>query len=387
MADFISLAALLAKSTTDAIKRKLLSICDALGLQTETWHPGDPTRTVLDAVARLFGQDDGFEDLIGESLRGRYLDLATGNWLTLLARYGFNVTRRGASYATTTLRLTNASGAVYVFDSDDLTAKNSATGATYRNSTAGTLLGNSTLDLVITAEVGGADSTSAIGEIDALVSSLPNVTCTNILAAVGQDEEEDEALRIRCRAKLQSISPAGPKGAYDYIATTPELNGGANVTRSRTFGNKSTGVVRQYLANAAGGVSGGDVALVADAIERLANPLCFNYIAASAVNVVVPVTYELWVYSTISQPSSDVAELVEDALLTEITRVDIGGDIIPPALTGTLYQGRLEAAILAAVAPHGFRVIVTAPAGDVPLDNDEVATLGVVTATIHLISR
>jgi len=36
----------------------------------------------------------------------------------------------------------------------------------------------------------------------------------------GQNYESNNNLVIRCRERLQSLSPGGPSGAYDYFAKT-----------------------------------------------------------------------------------------------------------------------------------------------------------------------
>ncbi len=382
----VALATLIVPVTREQNFAALLGIATGLGLETETWRAGDPTRSEFYAVAIEAELRDA---LIVDTIRGGYLDLSGEEWLTLLAQYRFNVTRRAASAGTCTIRLTNASVAPFDFEAGDVTVRNSTTLQTYRTTTGGTLAGGigQTLDLEVEAEVAGSDSTSGVGEVDELVTALPNVTGTNTTAAIGSDEESDAALIERCRAKFASLSPAGPKAAYHYAATTAELNGGANVTRTRVVADSSTGDVTVYLANDSGAVAAGDVTLAEEGIETWATPLCIDCTVQSAVAQVQAITYTLWVYDSIALTTEEIETLVEDALTEEFKRIPVGGDIIPPATTGKLYQGRIIACIIAAVSPHGFRVSLAIPAADVDLDPSEVLTLGAVTATINQVVR
>lgn len=383
----VALATLLVPVTRDQNFASLLGIASGLGLETETWHSGDPTRETLYAVAI---EAELKEALIGDTIRGGYLDLSGDDWLTLLARYRFNVERRAATKATTPIRLTNQSAAAFNdIAPGDITARNSTTKATYRSTTGGDLAGGigETLDIEVEAEIAGSGGTSGAGEIDELVTALPNVTVTNLTAAIGTDAESDAALIERCRAKFQSLSPAGPKAAYHFAATSPELNGGASVTRTRVVADSDTGQVTVYLANDSGPVSSGDRDLAEEAIETWANPLCIDCTVLAATAQSQAITYTLWIYDSVALTNAKVQDLIQTALEEEFKRIPVGGDIIPPATTGKLYQGRVIATILAAVAGHGFRVVLATPAADVDLDPSAVLTLGVVTGTINQVVR
>lgn len=379
----VSLETLVSAADKDAILARLLVIAAALNLDTETWASGDPTRTLFDALSRMIEADD---PVLVDAINGGFIGLAEGDWLTLAARYMRNTERIAATAATCTIQLTNAGGANYTFDAGDVTVRNSATGATYRSTTGGTLVGGGTLDLEVEAEEAGTDSNSGVGDIDELVVALPNVTVTNTTAAAGTDEESDDALEARANAKLGALSPAGPALGYEYIAKTPEFNGGVTVTRTRVLADSDTNAVTVYLADADGAVSEPTRASVEDGLETWANPATVLLTVTAASNYTLAITYELWVYDEISMTESEVEALVEEALLTALSAKAIGGDVIPPATTGKVYQGWIEAAILAAVDPHGFRVSVTVPAADVSLTIGQVAVLGTVTPTVHLVA-
>lgn len=380
----VALSSLASEETAASFLSKMIVIAQALGLTTESWQDGDPDLTLFDAFARI---QETKEAGIVSIVKAGFLDLASGDGLTLCARYLFNTERNLATYATCTLRLTNASGVAVVLDPEDITVQNSTTGATFRNTTGGTIAsGGGTLDVTIEAETAGSDATSGVGDVDELVSVIPGVTCSNTTAAVGSDEERDVDLKARAKAKLGALSPNGPSDAYAYVATTPELVNDAVVTRVRVLHDSTVGEVTVYLADDDGAVDAGTVTDVEAGIETWANPLCNSATVASASNAAIAVTYTLWVYESISKTSAEIEDLVETALLEGLRTRPIGGDIIPPALTGSIYKGWVEKTILSSVEPYGFRVSVSAPAADTSLTNAEVATLGVVTPTINMVA-
>ena len=382
------LAKLVVVGTRDAIYAKLLDLASAIGLDTETWEAGDPTRTLLDATARLA---ETWESLTSQAIEGGFLTLATGDWLTSLLRYNYAVERREATYAECTVRLTNGSAAtIGLLDVDDVTASNPTTGATYRNITSGTLAAGpgAILDLTFRAEVAGSDSSSAVSTITQLVTAIPGVTCSNTTAAVGADTETDEEARARGQAKLESISAGGPKGAYHYAITTPSLqaDGITAVTRTRVIPNSTIGTVTIYVAGPAGAVLPADVTKAQAAVETYAEPHCVTATVSNAVNLTQNITYTLWVYSTIAKTTAQIQTAVQDHLIAALAAKAIGGDVIPPATSGYLYKGWVEAEILKAVDPHGFRCTVSVPSADVPLSISNVVVAGTVTGTINLVA-
>lgn len=383
----ITIETLIQAVTATQIYARLVTIASALGLETESWRKGDPTRTTFDAVSRTEETRDA--DIV-LAIKGGFLDLASGSWLTLLARHGFNVERVGATYASATVRYTNGAAAqVEIENVDDVTARNSASKATYRNTEIGTLLGGigETLDIIFEAEVAGSGGTSGVGEIDELVDAIPNVSIASITSAVGVDAESDADLRARCRAKMQSISSGGPKGAYEFFATTPEYNGGANVTRVRVFPQSTTGHVTVIVAGPSGAVDPGDVTLVEDAIAVYATPLCITADVASASNLSLPITYGLAVYDTINKTSDEIKAIVSDALTAAFLVKKPGFDITPDTYPeGTVYKAYIEAVILNAVAPHGFSCVLTLPAADTNVVGNEVVIVGTITATVTVVA-
>jgi hypothetical protein len=378
-----SLATLLVQQTKSAIFDTCLAVGESLGLPVTSWREGDPTRSVYWVVSEL---GETLMRVVAQFCAAGFLDYAEGDWLTLLAAQGFNVEREAATYGSCLGTLTNAGGVSRTIGVGDLTVRNSTTQKTYHNTTGGVVPAGGTLEgVTFEADEAGSESNASVGEIDELVTTVLGLSVANTTAATGLDEQDDAGLRSACREKLGSLSPNGPRDGYAYVAKNADLTGTSGITRCRTFDDSDTGDVLVYLAGPSGAVSGPDLTAATTAILENATPLCITPTIASAVNVAVPVTYSLWVYDSAGLTTDEIEELVEDALAAVFASRPIGGDIIPPDSTGSLYHALLERTILG-VSSHAFRVSVSTPAGDTALDNDEVATLGAITPTVYVVA-
>ncbi len=381
----ISLASLLLRQTKADIYEYALGIANAIGLPVSTWTAGDPTRSLFHVEAEMF---EALEDSIAGYVSSGFLDEATGDWLIILAEQTFGVTVPPPTYATTDVVLTNPGGGFYPdIEAGDLTLKNTTTGKTYTNTTGGTLASGpgTTLTVTVVADEPGSDSSASAGEIDDLVTPLGSTTCTNPTAAVGTDLQSEETTRLQCRARRARATPNGPKDAYTDVALDPDLTGTNVITRARAYADSDTGDVTVYLAGPSGAIDEADRALVELAILENATPLCITPTVLSCTNVVVPVTYTLWIYKRSNKTAAEVEEEIEEALEQMLAAQPIGGDIISPATTGSLYLTLVESTIRG-VFPDAFRVSVSLPAADTALTNGQVAALGTVTATINIVT-
>lgn len=392
-----SLASLLIQETKERLYAKALEIAVAVGLPVTSWGDGDPTRSLYHILTDKLSVIEGIRKAY---IAAGFLDFAveyaeeTGDtrWLKITAKQIFNVDVTEATAASTTVTLTNGGGGEFTIEPGALTLKNSTTGATYTNTTGGTLLSGpgTTLDVdVVANEAGSASSASAL-EIDELVTTLLEVTCSNATAAVGIDEESPQNVAARCRAKTGVLSPNGPRDAYVYVAQTPEMTGTTGVTRARSIGDSDTGDVALYIAGPSGAVSSDDRDAVETAILAHATPLCITPDVDSATGVTIDVTYQLWLYSSVGLTENEVLEEVEDELERMFAARPIGGDVIANQ-PGRIYHSMIESTIrnTPKIRDHAFRVSLTAPAGDTDLQLDqiagEVAVLGAVTGTITFV--
>jgi phage-related baseplate assembly protein len=372
--------------TKEQARASILALCGALGLNTTAWQSGGVTRTIIAVVAQLFAS---FTEGVAYITRAGFLDLAEGGFLTLLAYFGFGVTRIAATFASGNLTVTNASGGLYKFKVGQFVVSNSVTKQTFVNAEAFELqpvgvTGNEAT-VAFRAQAAGAAGTSSPGDISQLVTSTIGVTVTNPTSFVGIDAELDPALRQRCRDKLGSLSPDGPKRAYAFIAKSAlDANGAPiGVNRVQVLPADGTGVVTIYLATTTGAVTGPNVTIIDDEIQQLVVPDAVTANVSSATNVVVPVNADFWIYTSSGLTTGEAQALVQQALNNYFPTIPIGGLSLDGATGGVLFRA-LEA-VITGVSEHSIEARIN-PEVDVLLDAGEVAVPGVYTITVHLVT-
>ncbi len=234
-------------------------------------------------------------------------------------------------------------------------------------------------DISIVADEVGTDSNAAAGKVTQIGNA--NLTCTNVGAILGEDEETDPELRTRCREKLGALSAAGPKEIYAFIAKTELYSATATrITRVSPVTDPVTGEISCYLATASGAPSAADVTIVDEAFDRWATPWCTGASAVAAEDLVIPITYEVWVKGS-ALTVAQIETAIELALIAYFKTIPIGGDIVDAEPNGQVRQGILELVIGRAI-PEIIKVVVSLPADDVDLDEEEVAVLGAITPTV-----
>jgi hypothetical protein len=369
--------------TRQQVQKSIYDVLALVGVSTTGWKPGAVVRTMIVASSIVLA---AFSQLMASIARSGFLELAEGQWLTLVARYVYNVEREEATFAEGELTLTNTGGGLFALDPDDLVVSNPTTGKTYRNTGTIVLAPLAVLVVPIRATEAGAASTSSPGAITHLETTLLGVTCANATAVVGRDEEEDPLLRTRCLEKLGSLSPNGPWDAYSFAARNAKSADGTTigVTRVRVtkdgFGNVNT-----YVATASGGVTGTSGDAVTDfgavnlAIQRLAAPLAVTANVFSAAPVSVAVTYQVWLYNTSGLTPQQIEDAIAAKLATFMSTQPIGGNVIG-AGPGKVFLDAIRTVIGSAL-PQIFHVVVTVPAADVELAISQVPVLGTPTAT------
>jgi len=366
------------------------AIYNALGVRkaaTTAWKTGAVVRTIIAGVAIVLA---ALSNLQAAVARGGFLELATEDWLTLLAEYVFGVARIDATFATGDVTFTNTSASVYSGGADDLIVQNSTTEATYRSTGSWTIPAGGSATIEVKAVEAGSDSTSEATKIDALVTTLTGVTCSNAAAIVGADEEEDAALRTRCLQRTGALSPMGPADAYGYAARNAVTADGdaIGVTRVATEA-PGDGSVNVWVATASGAVTGDpanpatDLGAVAAAIYDEAEPLAVEAVVASANAGLVHVTYELWCYSSCGLTETEIENLVFDALTELLQNTPIGGHVV--GSTRKVYVSDITSAI-DSVRPEIFAVNVTLPTSDPIPTIDQVPVLGTVNPTVNLVA-
>lgn len=392
----LSLDELTSPISSDEAEEKLYDVLDGVGTNTSSWKAGSWRRGVVTGCAILYS---AFTQLSSNLAKMGFVELSEGVWLTLKARYDFQVERDSATFATGSYELTNSGGGLFELEAGDLVVLNPTTRKSYRNTEPITLEPLSELTITIEALEAGSASTSTPDTITEFVTPLDGVTGTNPSSIVGTDEEEDPTVKTKCSEKLGSLSPMGPWDAYAYAARTALRTDGTSVgvTRVRTtkdgFGN-----VYCYVATATGEVTGDaddaetDLGAVNEAVQRLAAALGDTAWTISATAVPIAVTYALWVYRTSGLTDAQISDAAALSITTFLSAQPIGGDVIDPDL-GKVFKSGIEGAISSTRQPTDattklpiFRVVLSTPASDTELAISEVAVPGTITPTINQVT-
>lgn len=286
----ISIFSLFQPDTPQSLLTTLLSILQALNQPVTSWRSGDPSITDLNVYAN---QGASYSQQIATIVQGGFLDYAAQvtpdpsvtpgalpGWLDVIASSGFNLpnTQGGtgripALQAPVSMSFVNTGTAQGPFPPLTFHVYNPTTNQTYSNVSQFTIGAGTTAGVAFIADISGVSGGSTgPNTITALATPLIGVTCTNPLGAVGVNAESNTALVARCRSKMGSLSPNGPKLAYDFVSKTIPLpsplvalaSGSRTtptrpVTRTKQVTNLATGVVSNFVAHAAGAYQSPDL--------------------------------------------------------------------------------------------------------------------------------
>lgn len=336
----------------------------SMGIPADKWRKGGVGRSLLMTVATTFY---ALGVIITGLASSGFLNTATGDWLSLLAKYVYGVTRITATQASGTIYQTNTGGNLYTWNPGDLIVQDAVTLKTYQNTTlVSSKPGDVSLPIPIAALEFGTASNANPGEITKFVSSVNGVSITNPAPLVATNDQSDTDLVAACLARLGALSLLGPRGAYAY-AIQFALNGGTpvNITRWTISPSSSTGTVAISLASPSGAASVGDVAAVLANIEAVARPDTVTVVAAAAAVTTYTPTITVWARTTAGLDATALTALVLTALTNYIAKYAIGGLPKPPATQGYLYDESVRA-ICQAAHPSIFAVDTASPV-DLPV--------------------
>mgnify|MGYP000383068830 FL=1 len=381
--------------TSAEIKANIYAAIEAFGAKTTSWKPGAVARTIIAANSIVLSAFSTLQQRLAQS---GFLELATGQWLTIVAKEVYNVTRDDGSFAAGDVTLTNTAGGVYPMGIGDVIVLNTTTSKTYRNTEAFTLAAFGTEIVNFEAVELGADSTANPGDIDALETVLTGVTVTNVSALVGKDAATDAELRTLCLAKTGTLSPNGPADAYRFVSLSAETTDGesAGVTRI-TVTPDGAGNVRVVVANGAGTLAGtvGDLTTplgaVDEAIQTQVVPLAVTTTTFAATPQSVPVTYEVWVKSTVGLTETQLGDVIDLALTNYMATVPIGGTR-KVAGGGFVFKEAVASIIGATVGQASLidfdldDIGGDTPEGDLAILTDSAPVQGTITRTINVVS-
>lgn len=364
-----SLTDLVTLITKDQAKSTILSLMKGLDFPVTAWQPGNPSFKIIDAFCDLTKEVRESVQLIA---KGGYLDLASGGWLTLLAKGQYFVDRKPAVFAEGKATLSAISGAgPYVITPGQLVASD-ATGKRFINTTGGTLTaGPSALQLTWKAEQQGAPHNLIPGALSILNTPLAGVSISNPdlggntwLTVVGVDEESDADLRARCRLRWATLAIQAPADAYKFWA----LEASTAVTRVYVDDQNpdGPGTFTVYLAGPVGFVAPSFVSAV-DAYLQPKRQIGAILTTASATNSPISLA------ATIHAPASLGLTVgkVQDAWNAYFRTLPIGGLRIPALAPSRIFRDQLEKVTQS--LGDGIVVDLTTPASDLSLGNNQVA--------------
>lgn len=367
--------------TEEEALEKALDILETIGLPSRSWRKGNVARSILRPLCRTFAD---FTTLMAAAIRGGFLDLAQGAWLTALAYYVFGVTRITAGFAQGYATFHNSSGLTY--DSGNagpgqVRIKNPATNKVYENTETLNVAGGGTATIAIRAVEVGSASSSASNTITAFETVLFGLSVTNPKAIIGSDDETDEELRQHCRNKLGALSLRGPRGAYEYAVREAKRDDGTpvDINRLSVSPASSKGIVTVHVASPGGAPDGDDLDAIRTSIERFARPDSVTAVVQAATEVAFTRSITIWAQRTDGVDAAQIEAAANAALVALIRNWRIGGRSKPPTqLQGYLYADAVAAAIKSS---HSAIYDVDGVGSDMALAPGQVAVLATALTT------
>jgi hypothetical protein len=136
-----------------------------------------------------------------------------------------------------------------------------------------------TQSVIFAGDAIGPQGNAGVGNINQLITAAPKCYCGNLVTLAGAPWQSNASLAAICRAKLATLTPNGPQGAYLFFAlaastilaggalanglvlasplpVTPVTLDGGPITRALVSQSTATGIVLTTLANASGPVGG-----------------------------------------------------------------------------------------------------------------------------------
>lgn len=348
------------------------------------WNPGAPYLFFLQLMSKLLEVSDLLAVLIAKS---GFLDLAEGEWLTLLARSFYELERQPAGFAKGQVLFTVAPGAGPYPITAGSHYVSAPTGQRYVTTNPAPVQISSAAPVSIPVQALVPGDAANIGLNTPLALDAPGllgVTVTNPVVAngtwlteAGTPEEPDGRLRERCHGRWPQLANARGLPPVAETLISLALTVRPDVTKCRVYSNLRNGQaaaqwVTVYLAGPAGAVQPPAVAAVLAALlPRMG--LNDKLDVRSAVAVQVPVVATVNFLAEFNTAANRAQILANLAALQAV--VPIGGRVYRTNLIKVL-EGGADPLIATQKAVHGVRdVVLNLPAADLVLNFDSVAAL------------
>lgn len=374
------LAELLSYVPRETIVTQSLEVAQAIGLPATAWVPISIGRELLYINAQIASN---FSVVTQEgAVAGGFLTYAKGQWLTLCAYEIFDAERIESTSATGKIGLSNSTGVPFNFVAGGVRILNENSRKTYTAQAGGTVPAGGNLTSVdfIADEPGDASNLTST-DVLSLVVTVPGVEPYFVEDLIGQNEEGDEALRVRSREANAKASPNGPQDAYQYFAKTTLRSDGSNVGVTRTNLVQGNGTVTLYLADADGALSSPDRQTVFDYVNANVVPTGFTVGIPdpSCQELSVPITITLTPNPDATASHADTEEDIRLAIVDYFATIPIGGD--KAQTFQGIYRDTLVQLIRNAAGPDVLSVVIAAPAANVPLTSNQIPIIGTYTPT------
>jgi uncharacterized phage protein gp47/JayE len=365
----------------EAAKTKLRD----LGFRITNLRPGGVFYTLLEMANQ--GLADLY-NLLKTVVPQLYVDTATGDWLDLRAAE-YEVYRKLAQKTQGNVIFgRNASGGNVVIPAGTIVAT-----AVDRYGerlqfvvTTQTVLEEGSLEVTVPveAEFAGAKYNAGSGQISELVTYIAGIDyVTNTadwITREGTDDETDDALRARVKAKWSQLSAGGTRDAY--IAWAQEVPG-VVVVRVDDQLPRGQGTVDVIITGSAGLPTQDLVDQVQAHIDER-KPLCADVLVMGPTPVYVDFDVTLHVHPD----HGDLAEIQAEAedIIDRMFRYD---ETDTSGITKVSPEfGVIRAQVIANLMTieHVLNVTLSAPATDVPVNARELAVKGAVTVRVQRVS-
>lgn len=326
------------------VLRALLTDAIAVGLKVTAWAKGSPTRAVYWGVSKAL---HGLSQQIGVIADQGSRKTAKGAALKVHASEVYGITVPEATFATTTLLISNPNGGEYPYSPNNpLILTSSVTKKIYVSQGTGVILGlTNNQPLPVQAQEAGSASTALPGQINQWVSSVDGLTILQPNPAIGQDAPSDTDVDAACGARVgfvptaSTIGAGGAPGAYESVARTgPDGGGGVPrpdgsriaVTRVRVISDGAGGV-QVVVADQDGPITTSDLALVDAAIKAYSTPSGTGGSAAvNAITAPILVGYIAYVPATSSATDAECEAAGTAAIVSHFATRRIGGYELAP---------------------------------------------------------
>lgn len=339
MALIVNYSKLVETITEEAGYQYVLQLAKTFKYPATSFLPGSIGYTILKTMGAVLSIFSDSTKSITEQL---YVDTSSSEFLTLLAKGHFDITRFPETQTVIEPRLTVSTAVPASYDAETITIKVGDVEFFNTEDFSITYEDINTIgykDISFTSTEYGADTRVSTGIIPIFQTNpIANATFQVIsnedgyfgIISEGQDEESDADLAERCSTKFATLSLLGPETAIkSWVLNATDADGNAlDVTRVKIDRSEaqSIGNVIIYLANADGYCSD-ETITYANANVQKYRSICSTVYVEKAHEIDFTYNLIVTVDSTAEQTDSILKQSIRDAIYAYTSIVPIGGTI------------------------------------------------------------